>query len=171
METLFTNITELKGAHFSPCREYRYALWRKWDNRLPLIMFIGLNPSTANENDDDPTIRRVVDFAKRWAYGGVYMMNCFPLVSTKPARLKEFYNSDEHSMQDIENMRWLLNISKRCNDIIFAWGNFKEAKERGQALACYFKNARALQINKNGTPKHPLYVPGDIIPVKFNIQQ
>ena len=65
------------GAEFSPDRKYRYALWRIWDKSNPLIMFIGLNPSKANELKDDPTIRRVRRFAFDWGYGGVYMINYF----------------------------------------------------------------------------------------------
>jgi len=68
------------GAEFSECRKYRYALWRIWDKSKPLVMFIGLNPSTANENVDDPTIRSVCRMTKNNGYGGVYMMNLHVLL-------------------------------------------------------------------------------------------
>lgn len=159
---------EISGASFSDCRQYRYALWRIWDESKPLVMFIGLNPSTASESSDDPTIRRVKSIAKNLGFGGVYMMNCFPLVSTDPSVLESFYDAGSiHDTKDIENMRWLLYVSKKCTEIIFAWGNFKEAEGRGQSLAGYFKNAKALHINKNGSPKHPLYCKADIKPVDF----
>jgi hypothetical protein len=161
------NLFEDNGATFSDDRKYRYALWRIWDKEKPLVMFIGLNPSTANENDNDPTIRRVISMAKSWGYGGVYMMNCFPLVSTNPAYLNEFYESPFHDVEDIENMRWLLEVGRKCKEVIFAWGNFKEAEERGKSLTKYFKKAKALVINKNGSPRHPLYVKGDVVPVNY----
>jgi hypothetical protein len=53
-------------AKFSACRKYRYALWRTWDESKPSAMIIGLNPSTADENENDPTITRCFNFAKSW---------------------------------------------------------------------------------------------------------
>lgn len=156
------------GAAFSECKKYRYALWRIWDEEKPMVMFIGLNPSTANETENDPTIRRVIRFAKDWGYGGVYMMNLFPLVSTDPSVLTEFYDYDYHEIEDIENMRQLLEKRKMCNSIIFAWGNFKEAQQRAKSVSGYFKDANCLGLNKNGTPKHPLYIAANTQPIKFN---
>ena len=62
-----------KSATFSECRKYRYSLWRVWDESLPFVLFIGLNPSTADEIEDDPTIRRCINFTKEWGYGGMCM--------------------------------------------------------------------------------------------------
>lgn len=156
-----------KSAYFSNDRECRYWLYRGWDETLPKVMFIGLNPSTANENDDDPTIRRVCQIAKYNGFGGVYMCNCFPLVSTDPSVLEEVYKG-WHESADIENMRVILEINRRCGDIVFAWGNFKVAIERGMSLAGYFKKAKALHINKNGSPKHPLYCRADTKLILFD---
>ena len=64
-------------AQFSSCRKYRYVLERKWDNALPNVLFIGLNPSRADENSDDPTIRRCINFAKTWGFGGFHIVNLF----------------------------------------------------------------------------------------------
>jgi hypothetical protein len=66
--------------NFSTDRKYRYALWRKWDAINPLAMFIGLNPSTANEDGDDRTIERITAIVTNWGYGGFYMMNLFAIV-------------------------------------------------------------------------------------------
>jgi hypothetical protein len=155
---------KLFGADFSECRNYRYRLWRIWDTALPKVMFIGLNPSKAGEFNDDPTIRRVVRIAKNLGYGGVYMMNCFAYISTDPKLLKINPMSKEWN----DNM--LTIIASRCQDVIFAWGNFDIVKSTGRDLELIemFPNAKALHINKNGSPKHPLYVRGDVIPVKFN---
>lgn len=142
-----------RGAIFSECRQHRYELWRIWDEENPLVMFIGLNPSTANENDDDPTIKSVVRIAKSNGYGGVYMMNCFSYISTDPKGL---------CFEDVAN-EWnnhlLVAVSSKCQDVIFAWGNFPIVKEKGRdkELSNMFPNAKALHINANGSPKHPLY--------------
>lgn len=148
------------GADFSEDGKYRYRLWRIWDASMPLVMFIGLNPSTANETDNDPTIKSVCRIAKNNGYGGVYMMNCFPLVSTDPARLQEVYDL-LHEEEDIENMRWLLDVRRKCQDVVFAWGNFKIVEQRAKSITGYFKDAKALHVNKNGSPKHPLYCKSD----------
>ena len=156
------------NAVFSDCRKYRYALWRIWDNSKPSIMFIGLNPSSASENANDPTIRRVIAFAKKWGYGGVYMMNCFPFISTDPSVLKEFYDTPFHDVEDFENFRQLLEVSKKCKEIVFAWGNFEVVKERANSISKHFPEAKALIKNKDGSPRHPLYVSRNILPLKFN---
>lgn len=161
-----TEQESLAGAEFSDCRNYRYALWRIWDSSKPLVMFIGLNPSTANETDNDPTIKSVCRIAKNNGYGGVYMMNCFPLVSTDPSRLQEVYDC-LHETEDIENMRWLLEVRRKCKDVVFAWGNFKIVEQRAKSITGYFKDAKALHVNKNGSPKHPLYCKGDIQLIKY----
>jgi hypothetical protein len=83
------NPTVMKsGASFSPCRTWRYRLSRRWLPAGPMIAFIGLNPSTADEVNDDPTVRRCIGFARRWGFGGMYMLNVFGYRSTKPQALR-----------------------------------------------------------------------------------
>ena len=144
------------GAYFSECRKYRYVLWRIWDTQKPNVMFVGLNPSTANESTNDPTIRSVIRIAKQNGYGGVYMMNCFPFISTDPKGL-------DVEGKTAENQKWLTHIEERCKDVVFAWGNFPVVKRTGVdfILQAMFPNAKALQLNKNGSPKHPLYCKTD----------
>lgn len=150
------NLFEDNGAAFSDCRKYRYALWRIWDTTKPYIMFIGLNPSTANEAQNDATIRRVISFAHQWGYGGVYMMNCFPFVSTNPTDLIAIAASPEQYL----NNSWLVEMKYKCSDVVFAWGNFDVVKQLGRdkELSAMFPNAKALIKNKDGSPRHPLYV-------------
>lgn len=157
------------GANFSEDKIYRYALWRVWDISKGIIMFIGLNPSTADETYNDPTIRRVISFAKQWGYGGVYMMNCFPLVSSDPKALRKF-NVVSYCYHVLNiNDHWLLRAAKGSKDIIFAWGNFDIVKETGRDkdLIKMFPDAKALILNKNGSPRHPLYVKSNIVPIRF----
>ena len=156
--------TENAGAEFSADRKFRYALWRIWDAGKPLTCFIGLNPSTANETELDATVRRVVNFAKLWNFGGVYMMNCFPYVSTDPKGLNDFGGGDM-------NDQWLRKVGAICQTVYFAWGSFKIVKETGRdiQLSHMFPEAMALAINKDGSPKHPLYVAGNITPVNYEL--
>ena len=76
-------------AVFSKDRIYRYALWRTWNENLPKTLFIGLNPSTADEIQDDPTIRRCIRYSRDWGYGGYIMGNIFGYRSTNPLVLKQ----------------------------------------------------------------------------------
>jgi hypothetical protein len=153
-----------KGAEFSADRKYRYALWRIWDESKPLVMFIGLNPSTANEDENDPTIRSVERISKHNGYGGFYMMNCWPFVSTDPAGLS---TSGGTLYNDIK----LKEISEKCQDIVFAWGNFEIVKMQGvdYILSRRFPNAKALKLNKNGSPKHPLYCKSDTVLINYSL--
>ena len=146
------------GAVFSECRKYRYALWRIWNKNRQLVMFIGLNPSDADESFDDPTIRRVKRFAFDWGYGGVYLMNLFAHITPNPGELEKSFNPI--------NDKWLVDIAAKCDRIIFAWGSFEEAQERGKEIIKMF-DGYALSINKDRSPRHPLYVKKDVKPVIY----
>jgi len=150
------------GAKFSECRKYRFVLYRIWDTSKPMIMFVGLNPSTANETKDDATIRRVKSMAASWGYGGVYMMNCFPFISTDPKGLVTSKSEYHESL--------LKQIGLSCKDVVFAWGDFDIVRTTSRYLDLLemFPHAKALHINKNGSPKHPLYCKSDIQLVNFN---
>lgn len=164
MKDLFgqeTTQTMITGAEFSADRKYRYALWRIWDESKPLVMFIGLNPSTANETEPDNTITRVMNFAKDWGYGGFYMMNLFGIVSSKPQVLV----TDSDPLGD--NDQWLEKIAAKCERIIFAWGVFKQAKARAEDVKKRFPGSYCLKKTKKGHPWHPLYVAGNTQPIPF----
>lgn len=154
----------IKGADFSEDGLCRYSLWRIWDETKPLAMFIGLNPSTANAETDDPTIRRVKTIAANLGYGGVYMCNCFSYISTNPDMLK-----DETLETIMQNSEIIKRVADRCKDVFFAWGNFRIVTDAGidKKLSERFPNAKALFINKNGSPKHPLYCKSNINPVIY----
>lgn len=152
------------NAIFSECRKYRYVLWRVWDLNKPKLMIIGLNPSTANESKNDNTITKVIKIAKGNGYGGVYMTNLFAIVSSKPEILT--------TKTDLQkgNNHWLITISGMCKDVVFAWGNFKEAKDRaGEVIKNFtmFSEAKCIAQNKNGSPKHPLYCKDESILIPF----
>lgn len=163
---LFNNIESkssmITTAEFSECRKYRYQLSRIWDEQLPRVMFIGLNPSTANEISNDRTVTTVERYAKGWGFGGVYMMNSFAYVSTDPKQLV-------HNGDNTLNNEWLLKTASLCKLVVFAFGNFKILRTTGRdkELLQMFPDAHALHINKNGSPHHPLYLPSDIVPVPY----
>lgn len=163
MKDLFGNETIKMdaGAEFSADRKYRYALWRIWDKSKPLVMFIGLNPSTANETQPDPTITRVINFASDWGYGGLYMMNLFGIVSSKP----EVLLTDANPLGD--NDKWLEMIAAKCDRIVFAWGVFKQARFRAEDVKKRFPGSYCLKKTKEGHPWHPLYVAAKITPIPF----
>lgn len=142
MKKLFEiDLTDSSGATFSYDRKYRYRLWRFWDKNKPPVAFIGLNPSTANEDEPDPTIRRVIQFAKDWGYGGVYMFNLFAIVSSSPEVLLTCKDSIK------ENGIYLQELSESGMDIVFAWGSFKEADKRANEVKAIFPSATCLGIN------------------------
>lgn len=148
------NLFENNGAEFSADKKYRYVLWRIWDDSKPTVVFIGLNPSTANENKDDNTIRRVKRFANSLGFGGVYMLNLFAWVTPYPDELKRC----DDPVGD--NDKWIMEISGKCEQVIFAWGSFMEASDRAKHVLKMFTHGYALKLNRDGSPRHPLYVPG-----------
>lgn len=141
-----------KGAKFSDCGKYRYVLHRIWDESLPLAMCIGLNPSTANAESDDPTIRRLISLLTGRGYGGLYMTNLFGFISPYPEDLRACPDPVK------DNDDWLLDTYNKCDDVIFCWGNFSQATYRAQKITLRYKDALCFGKNANGTPKHPLYL-------------
>lgn len=138
-----------KGAKFSNCGKYRYALWRIWDESLPFAQCVGLNPSTANAEYDDPTIRRLTALLSAKGYGGLYMTNLFAFISSNPEDLR----SCPDPLKD--NDRWLKVIYGKCDDIIFCWGTFKTAGYRAKVIAPEYPSALCFGKTKTGAPKHP----------------
>ncbi len=150
------------GAHFSKCGKYRFCLYRKWDNTLPMVMFIGLNPSTADKQNDDPTIRRVIRFAKDWGFGGVYMLNLYAFITPYPKMLDT--SGENTHFNDI----WIHRMYWKSAKVICAWGAF-DVKDRAEVVKASIPDRYALIINKDGSPRHPLYVPADTKPTLWKI--
>ncbi len=152
------------SAEFSPCRKYRYTLKRVWDESKPMVQFIGLNPSTANENENDATVRRCINFAASWGYGGMFMTNIFSYVSTNPDDLK---TSGENTNK---NDAALIETAAQCTLVVFAWGaSFKQHQERMNEVKKMFPGASCIKISKTGEPCHPLYLKGDLKPIRYNL--
>ncbi|MBI5902597.1 MAG: DUF1643 domain-containing protein [Deltaproteobacteria bacterium] len=148
----------------STCRQYRYCLWRDWDmTNSSHAMFVGLNPSTADEVEDDPTIRRCVNYAKRWGYGALCMMNLFAYRATEPAMMKA-----QAKPVGADNDRWLVEAAKDAGIIVAAWGAKGTHLQRDQAVRLLLAGrVSCLGKTKDGHPKHPLYVKADVKPCSY----
>ena len=142
-----------KDAILSEDRKYRYILSRIWDETKPTVLFIGLNPSTADENTDDPTIRRCINFAKSWGYGGIFMANLFAFRSTNPQGLYA-----EQDPVGSANDFYIKEYSDKSKLTIACWGNHGNFINRSEEVCKLVNSLYCLDINKSGKPKHPLYV-------------
>jgi hypothetical protein len=149
------DLTIPKGAVFSADRKHRYALWRVWSSTrpLPLLMMIGLNPSKAGEVRDDPTVTRMIARAGAAGYGGLLVGNLYGFVSTDPGDLIRGGNSVGTETDDY--LREMISLSGRQ---ICGWGSFPAVKARVDSVMQMIPDPYCLGVNKDGEPKHPLYV-------------
>jgi hypothetical protein len=129
---------------------------------LPLICFIGVNPSTADETEDDPTIRREIAFAKREGFGGILKLNLYAYRATDP---KEMWKAQKKGTDIIggkcnwiEQLKWYV-CEYRCKCVVAAWGS--NGKKRGPELVRQWPQLMCFGKNDDGTPKHPLYLKSD----------
>lgn len=150
------------GAELSSCEKYRYSLWRIWGttDKPKCVMFIGLNPSTANGSEDDPTIRRCIAYAKDWGYDGLYMANLFAYRATNP---KDMMTADNPVGSD--NDLSILKITKNVELAVACWGNLGKYKNRDEEVKKLVSNLQALKITKLNQPSHPLYLSKLLKPV------
>jgi len=148
------------GAVFSPCRSYRYLLWRTWDPARPRLLVVGLNPSTADATRLDPTSRRCVDFARRWGFGTLLLANVYAFRATRPRLL--LTASDPVGKQ---NDAWLRHLAARADTVLAAWGHWGSG--RGPEVGRILGDPLCLGTTKGRQPRHPLYVRGDTRPQPY----
>ena len=156
----------IKGAILSDDRQYRYSLWRIWDETKEPVVFIGLNPSTADESEDDSTIRRCIDFAESWGYGGIYMLNLFAYRTKEPKIMKSM---DDPVGPDF--LKYFAAHVSLVSTVVVAWGNHGEFQDRANEVLDLIMdnyNVRCFGLNKNKTPKHPLYLKGTTPLMKYD---
>ena len=151
-----------RGAVFSPCRRYRYALHRVWEPASGVAMFVGLNPSTADEKADDPTIRRCIAFARAWGYGALCMTNLFAYRATDPADMKKAPDPIGW-----ENDSTLSAWAHDAGVVVAAWGAHGTYKRRDQSVRLLVPGLHYLRLTKDGHPGHPLYLPKNLQPVAW----
>jgi hypothetical protein len=145
----------LRSAIFCPCRTYRYSLSRVWNPNLPSVMFVGLNPSTADEQEDDPTVRRCVGFARKWKFGGLILVNLFAYRSTDPHGLLE---ADDPVGPG--NDKHIVASARAAERVVLAWGTKGCLLDRDERVLSLLPGAHCLGVTKDGHPKHPLYLAG-----------
>lgn len=155
------------SADFSPCGIYRYRLTRIWGNG-PNLNVIGLNPSTADEKQDDPTIRRCIQFARDWDYGGLVMTNLLAYRATDPKVLAKLEDSCDAIGPD--NWDWVVREAKEAGRVVAAWGaNSMGVWAESHAILRfpYDQKIWCLGLTKGGHPKHPLYLRRDTVPIIY----
>lgn len=150
---------------FSPCRTYRYTLWREWIGGEGYAMFVGLNPSTADETQDDPTIRRCIAFAKAWGYSGLCMTNLFAYRATQPEDMKAVADP-----VGPENDRHLQSLAAGAGVIVAARGTHGTHHGRDAAVRRLLPALHCLKLTKDGHPGHPLYLPKTLRPMTWEVQ-
>ncbi|HEU5061422.1 MAG TPA: DUF1643 domain-containing protein [Kofleriaceae bacterium] len=144
------------GAVFDPSGRYRYRLTRRWAGRGAVVAFVMLNPSTADGERDDPTIRRCAGFARRWGFAAMTVVNVFALRATDPARLRRARDpvgpgNDGH----------IAGAAADADLVVLAWGNHGALRGRDREVVALLAGARpvCLGVTRGGQPRHPLYLP------------
>lgn len=149
------------SAVISDCGRYRYMLEREWMTGSGTCLFVMLNPSTADAEQDDPTIRRCVGFAQSWGYQRLTVANVFALRSPHPKVLLE---ADDPVGDD--NDHWTEKLYREADLAVAAWGAFWFARDRAADLAASY-DLHCLAVTKEGCPQHPLYIKADTKPIPF----
>ena len=153
------------GAVFDESERYRYSLWRAWSTYHPRIAFVLLNPSTADEERNDPTIRRCIGFARAWNFGSMEVVNLFAYRATNA---RELLKIDDPVGE--ENNYYLIQAVERCSSVVVGWGTWGTLLARDLqvlSLIAGRKDVHCLGITKNGQPRHPLYLKGNTSLVPF----
>jgi hypothetical protein len=154
------------GATFSDCGRYRYSLWRIWDSAKQPAMFLMLNPSTADEVENDPTVERCQRRAMEMGYGGLRVGNIFAFRSTDPNVL---YTVEDPIGPD--NDAAIIESARESGIVVCGWGQHGNHLKRGEQVLAMLRDAgirpHALKINQDGTPRHPLYVGYEVLPSAF----
>jgi len=152
------------GAVFTGDRVHRFILWRLWDASRGIIAFVGLNPSIADAERADPTVRRCIRYALDGGFGGMIMLNFYSLVSTDPTALKKraFQGlAIDHPL----NVQVIRSWSRFAALTVCSWGaNIPKAASE-EMIRENITRPHYLKLTKNGIPSHPLYLKADLRPV------
>jgi hypothetical protein len=178
----FGEMVGSSGAFLSDDRRYRYALWRVWGEGPPAL-FIGLNPSTADEHANDPTIRRCIGFARLWGCGGLLMANLYAWRATKPRTLEDVdrvisedqqlvpVSFDPAGLPAMRNDLVTLALAHAAKITIACWGAWpgpcKNRPDNVRALLATAGDLHVLGRTADGAPRHPLYMRADTRPERW----
>lgn len=151
------------SALFSPCGTWRYALTRELGGRRT-VAFVGLNPSTADETRDDPTIRRCIGFARSWGFARLDVVNLYAFRATRP---RDLWLADDPVGPENDDV--LARALADADLVVAAWG-IGARRERLADVAGLLaqRTLHALGVTKAGAPRHPLYVPADVRPSVYH---
>ena len=143
-----------RGALFDASARYRYCLWRRW-SAGGTVAFVMLNPSTADAERDDPTIRRCAGFARAWGFGGMTVVNLFALRATDPARLRRARDPVGR-----DNDRHIAAAAAGARMVVVAWGVHGDLAGRDRTVLALLvgRRPRCLGVTSGGHPRHPLYL-------------
>jgi hypothetical protein len=156
------NVYNPTGAIFSPDGKYRYALWRVWDQKRDLLLFIGLNPSTATATTEDPTVTRCIARAKKQGFGGLLVGNLYALVSSDPGVLRNGIDVIGETTD-----YYLAIMITMARAVLCGWGSFPAAKKRSGEVLDMIAFPYCLGTNRDGQPKHPLYISYNTPMIKY----
>lgn len=165
IERTFTSGTQHSTAFYSPCLQYRYGLRRTWEAGREEMLFVMLNPSTATEERNDPTIERCQRRAARLGFGGLRIANLFAWRATLPTELRL---ADDPVGP--ENDALLRDWSGSAALTIAAWGVHGAFRGRAAQVAPLLRgDVRHLGLTRDGHPRHPLYVRNDAPLLSFAV--
>ena len=153
---------------FSDCKRYRYTLTRHFAaiGRKGRVAFVMLNPSTADANNDDPTVRRCVGYAYDWGFADLEILNMFAYRSTDPENL--FKATDPIGP---ENDQWIVKKLRTVDLVVCAWGAHPTVIHREprvlELIEIAGKTPTCLKRSDAGHPCHPLYLKKTLKPVSL----
>lgn len=159
-----------KGAILSECEKYRYYLWRRVQLRVgpranTRVVFVMLNPSTADDVEDDPTIRKCMSYVRRWGFEWLDVVNLFAFRATSP---KQLYTMGDVGQVGSDNNQWISDICSDADLTICAWGQHGKLLDRQKDVLRHLpEKIHALKLNGDGSPAHPLYLKNDLKPVPW----
>lgn len=166
----------IRAATISPCGRYRYSLARSWANEMirtvpgGRVCWIMLNPSTADDKVDDPTIRKCIGFSKNWGYDSLEVVNLLAWRATHPRELR-----GEQDFVGPENAKAVTDAVARASLVVCAWGaaDIVRAQGLGTHAAVHLHRSGValhhLGLTKHGEPRHPLYVPYSVAPTRWAV--
>jgi len=147
-----------RWATFDATGQYRYRLGRCWQPTAPALALIMLNPSRADAQQEDPTLRRCLQFARSWGFGRLTVINLFAYCSPHPAALGQVRDPIGP-----DNDRWLIQTATEATPLVLAWGNHGSLRHRDREVLALLSPHRdrcyCLGRNRTGQPRHPLYAP------------
>lgn len=184
------------GAVISACGNYRYSLFREWrlgnstqwdmwtdDDGWPIVdgegkqlgdplscVFVMLNPSTADADQDDPTIRRCVGFAKAWGYDRLDVVNLFAWRATNPQDVLAMTGGKTDPVGR-DNRLYVHRAIERAGIVVCAWGAHGGHIDQDETMLGWLEEhgaePMALKLTKDRFPSHPLYLPADSKPFRY----